>query len=117
MRGIANDETKTSLTVVEADDECNSCNGCGCEVLPELGGWVLLNDRPEQRLLADICPSIRHPKDRVYDNGMSLRIPSMPFRMMSSGANLTHGVKMLVRRLDYVVDYVDDLFFHMPTWG
>ncbi|GFN85124.1 Zinc finger protein [Plakobranchus ocellatus] len=45
MRDAVNDETDdgpvstTSLAVLEDDDENNSCDGCGCEVLPEIGCW------------------------------------------------------------------------------
>ncbi|GFO42718.1 Zinc finger protein [Plakobranchus ocellatus] len=42
---IVNDETHDgpvstmSLAVVEDDDEGSSCDGCSCQVLPEIGGW------------------------------------------------------------------------------
>ncbi|GFO02943.1 hypothetical protein PoB_002944800 [Plakobranchus ocellatus] len=46
-RDIASDEISTvdgsvsvaNLAVVEEDDEGGGCDGCGCEVLPKLGGW------------------------------------------------------------------------------
>ncbi|GFO11379.1 Zinc finger protein [Plakobranchus ocellatus] len=39
----------------------------------------------------------------------------IPYGMMSSGATLTRAVKMMVRVLEYVVDYADDLLVHNPT--
>ncbi|GFO12600.1 hypothetical protein PoB_003910500 [Plakobranchus ocellatus] len=40
----------------------------------------------------------------------------MPFVIMSSGATMSHAVKMLVRRIDNVVNDVDDLLIDKPTW-
>ncbi|GFN77420.1 Pol polyprotein [Plakobranchus ocellatus] len=36
----------------------------------------------------------------------------MPFGVMVSGATLTCSAKMLLRGMDYVVDYLDDLLVH-----
>ncbi|GFO13521.1 Zinc finger protein [Plakobranchus ocellatus] len=40
----------------------------------------------------------------------------MPFAMMNSRAILTLSVKMILRGMEYVVEYVDDLLVHTPTW-
>ncbi|GFO06249.1 Pol polyprotein [Plakobranchus ocellatus] len=39
----------------------------------------------------------------------------IPFGMMNTGATLTHAVKMLVRGMDYVMDYKDVLLVYRPT--
>ncbi|GFN76742.1 enzymatic polyprotein [Plakobranchus ocellatus] len=41
----------------------------------------------------------------------------MAFGKMNSGATLTRTVEMLVRGMDYVVDYVDALLLHTPSLG
>ncbi|GFN87121.1 Zinc finger protein [Plakobranchus ocellatus] len=38
------------------------------------------------------------------------------FGMMNSGASPTRTVKMLVRGMNHVVDYVEDLLVHTMTW-
>ncbi|GFO20592.1 transposon ty3-i Gag-Pol polyprotein [Plakobranchus ocellatus] len=40
----------------------------------------------------------------------------MPFGMINSGAPMTRAVRMLVKGMDYVVDYVDYPLVHTPTW-
>ncbi|GFO40787.1 Zinc finger protein [Plakobranchus ocellatus] len=40
----------------------------------------------------------------------------MPFGKMNSGATPTRAMKMLVRGMNHVVDYVDDLLAHTPFW-
>ncbi|GFN94751.1 Zinc finger protein [Plakobranchus ocellatus] len=40
----------------------------------------------------------------------------MLFEIKSSGATLTTAVKMLLRGVSYVMDYVDGLMVHFPTW-
>ncbi|GFO13528.1 Zinc finger protein [Plakobranchus ocellatus] len=40
----------------------------------------------------------------------------MPFWMMNLRAIVIHAMRMLVRGMDYVVEYVDDLSVHTPTW-
>ncbi|GFO04002.1 Zinc finger protein [Plakobranchus ocellatus] len=40
----------------------------------------------------------------------------MPFGMINSGATLTRAVKKLLRGMDNVVDYIDDLLIHTEIW-
>ncbi|GFN92299.1 hypothetical protein PoB_001880500 [Plakobranchus ocellatus] len=106
------------LTVVEDDDEDSGCDNCGCEVLPELGGWSdqhgekLLEDRPDLRLLADTFPLGIHPEDSVCDNGPSLWIHEDAVWDDVRGSNPDPRLKMLMRWMNHV----DDLLVHKPTW-
>ncbi|GFO43198.1 hypothetical protein PoB_006970300 [Plakobranchus ocellatus] len=45
------------------------------------------------------------------------KFPRMQFGMINSEATLTRAVMMLVRGMDYVLDYIDDSLVHNPTWG
>ncbi|GFO34385.1 retrovirus-related pol polyprotein from transposon opus [Plakobranchus ocellatus] len=40
----------------------------------------------------------------------------MPSGKMNSGATLTRIVKMLVRGMNCMIDYVDDILIQTPTW-
>ncbi|GFN88815.1 Zinc finger protein [Plakobranchus ocellatus] len=71
-------------------------------------------DRPEQEIQAE-----KHPaEDGVCDHGLLPRILEDVIRDDELGSNPDPppAVKMLVRGMDYVVDYKDDLLVHTPTW-
>ncbi|GFO34330.1 Zinc finger protein [Plakobranchus ocellatus] len=73
-----------------------------------------MTDRPKQGQIPvreeNIVKTAFVTMDRHFD------FLKMQFEMMNSGATLIRTMKMLSRRMYQVMDYVDDLLVHTPTW-
>ncbi|GFN78011.1 pro-pol polyprotein [Plakobranchus ocellatus] len=62
-----------------------------------------------------MCPSTRHSKEEVSDNGTSLRLLENAIWNDELGSNHDPRLIMLVRGMDHKVDYLDDPLVYTPT--
>ncbi|GFN74235.1 hypothetical protein PoB_000074100 [Plakobranchus ocellatus] len=67
------------------DDEDNGCDGCGCEVLPELGGWGSKETVREQKLYGELSTDQRRKLEQLTGSfSTSFRFYSVKFNIFAT---------------------------------